>query len=97
MEIALENIDILIDLNGGTLNSGGSLRAHACINLQGDKQLVLIYGYRVHPGLNLMGHKPAPVQISYIGFPVSTGAAYIDYYLADNVALPAEDRFLNEI
>lgn len=33
MEIALEKIDILIDLNGGTLNSGGSLRAHACINL----------------------------------------------------------------
>jgi hypothetical protein len=31
MEIALEKIDILIDLNGGTLNSGGSL--HACINL----------------------------------------------------------------
>jgi predicted O-linked N-acetylglucosamine transferase (SPINDLY family) len=40
-----------------------------------------------------MGHKPAPVQISYIGFPVSTGAKYIDYYLADHVALPAEDRY----
>ena len=39
-----------------------------------------------------MGHRPAPVQISYIGFPVSTGASYIDYYLADNVALPAEHR-----
>jgi predicted O-linked N-acetylglucosamine transferase (SPINDLY family) len=39
-----------------------------------------------------MGHRPAPVQVSYIGFPVSTGAKYIDYYLADHVALPAEDR-----
>lgn len=44
------------------------------------------------PGLSLMGHKPAPVQMSYIGFPVSTGASYIDFYLADHVALPAEDR-----
>ena len=43
-------------------------------------------------GLGLMGHRPAPLQISYIGFPVSTGAKYIDYYLADHVALPAEDR-----
>ena len=41
-----------------------------------------------------MGHKPAPVQISYIGFPTSTGAPYIDYYLADHVALPAEDRYV---
>jgi len=43
-------------------------------------------------GLGLMGHKPSPVQISYLGFPSSTGASYIDYYLADHVALPAEGR-----
>lgn len=54
---------------------------------------VLCTALFVLSGLGLMGHRPAPVQISYIGFPVSTGASYIDYYLADHVALPAEDRY----
>lgn len=40
----------------------------------------------------MMGHRPAPIQASYIGFPTSTGSPYIDYYLADVVALPPEQR-----
>jgi hypothetical protein len=39
-----------------------------------------------------MAHKPAPVQVSFLGFPTSTGAKYIDYYLGDPIALPAEGR-----
>ena len=39
-----------------------------------------------------MAHKPSPVQVSFLGFPTSTGAQYIDYYMADPSALPAEGR-----
>lgn len=39
-----------------------------------------------------MAHKPSPIQVSFLGFPTSTGAEYIDYYMADPSALPAEGR-----
>jgi len=30
--------------------------------------------------------KPAPVQVSYMGFPGTTGATYIDYLVTDEVS-----------
>lgn len=35
---------------------------------------------------------PAPVQVSYLGFPGTMGAAYIDYIIADPTLIPPEDR-----
>lgn len=29
--------------------------------------------------------KPAPIQVSYMGFPGTTGASYIDYLVTDEV------------
>lgn len=37
-----------------------------------------------------MSHSPSPVQLSFLGLPTTTGAPFIDYYLADWVAVPAE-------
>jgi predicted O-linked N-acetylglucosamine transferase (SPINDLY family) len=36
--------------------------------------------------------RPAPVQVSYLGFPGTTGAPYMDYLLADRVVIPEESR-----
>ena len=36
--------------------------------------------------------RPAPVQVSYIAFPGSSGAGFIDYLIADPIVLPAADR-----
>lgn len=63
-KIAARKIDILIDLNGLTKNSG----------------------------IVFMSHRPAPVQISYLGLPTTTGAPYMDYYIGDYIALPPEHR-----
>lgn len=30
--------------------------------------------------------KPAPIQVSYMGFPGTTGATYIDYLVTDEVS-----------
>lgn len=60
--IASKKIDILIDLNGHTKNTG----------------------------LAYLSHRPAPVQMSYLGLPMTTAAQYVDYYIGDAVALPPE-------
>jgi protein O-GlcNAc transferase len=39
------------------------------------------------PGI--LALRPAPIQISYLGYASTMGADFIDYILADNIALPA--------
>jgi protein O-GlcNAc transferase len=41
--------------------------------------------------------RPAPVQVSYLGYPGTMGAGYIDYILADRIVIPGEEkRFYQE-
>lgn len=42
------------------------------------------------PGI--LSFRPAPVQASYLGFPGTTSAPFIDYLLADRFVLPEEHR-----
>jgi protein O-GlcNAc transferase len=70
---------------------------------QPDAQLAALIGdLRVDVAVDLMGytgehraglfaHRPAPVQVSYLGFPASTGAPYMDYIVADDFLIP-QDR-----
>ena len=37
-------------------------------------------------------HRFAPIQISYLGYPGTTGANFIDYIIADEVVIPSECR-----
>ena len=44
-----------------------------------------------HTGLSrlqIFSHRPAPVQASWLGFPGTTGASFIDYFIADAVVAP---------
>lgn len=61
-----------------------------------------IYEDEVDILIDLMGHtrgnrlgifalKPAPIQVSYLGFPGTTGAKFIDYIMADHIVAPKED------
>jgi predicted O-linked N-acetylglucosamine transferase (SPINDLY family) len=38
------------------------------------------------PGI--FAHRPAPIQISYLGYPGTMGAPYIDYIMADETVIP---------
>jgi predicted O-linked N-acetylglucosamine transferase (SPINDLY family) len=45
-------------------------------------------GYTLHHRSGIFAHRPAPVQASYLGYPGTMGAPYIDYILADRIVIP---------
>jgi predicted O-linked N-acetylglucosamine transferase (SPINDLY family) len=47
--------------------------------------------------MGVFAHRPAPLQVNYLGFPGTLGAPYIDYIVADAVVIPDnEQRFFDE-
>jgi predicted O-linked N-acetylglucosamine transferase (SPINDLY family) len=51
-----------------------------------------LMGYTGEHRAGLFAHRPAPVQVNYLGFPATTGSAHIDYLIADQFLIPAERR-----
>jgi protein O-GlcNAc transferase len=45
-------------------------------------------GYTLGCRPGIFARRPAPIQVSYLGFPGTTGADYIDYVIADSVLVP---------
>ena len=59
--------------------------------------VVDLKGYTTHCRPGIFAHRPAPLQISYLGFPATMGAEFIDYILADHHVIPAgSERFYSE-
>jgi predicted O-linked N-acetylglucosamine transferase (SPINDLY family) len=47
--------------------------------------------------LGIFAYRPAPIQISYLGYPGTMGAPFIDYVIADEIVLPFDQqRFFTE-
>ena len=54
-------------------------------------------GYTTDSRPGIIAHRPAPIQISYLGYPATMGTPFIDYIIADKVVAPLEDqRFYTE-
>lgn len=54
-------------------------------------------GHTAHNGLILFKYKPAPVQISWLGYFSSTGIQEMDYFLtSEYCVLPEEEKFFTE-
>lgn len=70
----------------------GDLDAARLIQRENVDILVNLNGFfgQARPGV--FAYRPAPVQVNYLGFPGTTGAAYMDYILADRVVLPDASR-----
>lgn len=47
-------------------------------------------GYTRDSRPNIFAYRAAPIQISYLGYPGTVGATYMDYVLADPVVLPLD-------
>jgi protein O-GlcNAc transferase len=50
--------------------------------------LVDLKGYTKGNRLEICAYHPAPVQVTYLGFPGTTGADFIDYVITDKVVTP---------
>ncbi|HEX3483611.1 MAG TPA: hypothetical protein VHT51_01035, partial [Micropepsaceae bacterium] len=49
-------------------------------------------GYTGDARTGILGHRPAPVQVNYLGYPGTMGAPYMDYLIADPMVIPSQDR-----
>jgi predicted O-linked N-acetylglucosamine transferase (SPINDLY family) len=49
-------------------------------------------GYTKDSRSGIFAHRPAPIQINYLGFVATMGTAFIDYIIADKVVAPLEHR-----
>ncbi len=59
--------------------------------------LVDLKGFTTDSRPGILAHRPAPVQVNYLGYPGSMGTALIDYILADPVVAPfAHQPFFDE-
>ncbi len=63
--------------------------AHTIAN-DGIHILVDLKGYTKDNRLSLLAHRPAPITASYLGFPGSLGASFVDYLITDNIVTPPE-------
>jgi len=61
--------------------------------------LIDLAGHTRHSGLEAMAFKPSPVQVTWLGFPGTTGAPFMDYIIADPTVIPAnqESFYLEKI
>ena len=51
-----------------------------------------LMGYTKNSRFGVLAFRPAPIQASYLGFPATTGADFIDYVIADEIVLPADQQ-----
>jgi predicted O-linked N-acetylglucosamine transferase (SPINDLY family) len=49
-----------------------------------------LMGYTAEERPGILARRPAPVQVSYIGFPATMGSAHVDYLLADPFVIPPD-------
>ena len=52
--------------------------------------LIDLTGHTASNRVAIMAHRPAPVQVSYLGYPATMAAPFMDYVVADAVVLPME-------
>ena len=59
--------------------------------------LVDLQGQTSGARANILGYRPAPIQITYLGLPATTGLPSIDYVIADEFLIPpSEAQFYTE-
>lgn len=88
----VEVSDRFVDLNG--MSDGD---AAAAIFNDGVDILVDLNGHTAGNRLGICARRPAPIQVSYLGFPGSTGAEFFDYLLTDRIVTPpAHQPFYSE-
>ena len=59
--------------------------------------LVELNGHSQHGSFDILRRKPAPIQVSWLGYAGTTGAGYVDYLIADRVVAPNPADFTESL
>jgi protein O-GlcNAc transferase len=51
-----------------------------------------LMGHTRDARIGILGHRPAPVQVSYLGYAGTTGASFVDYIIGDPVVTPFDQQ-----
>jgi predicted O-linked N-acetylglucosamine transferase (SPINDLY family) len=54
--------------------------------------LIDLKGYTADSRIDILAHRPAPIQAHYLGYPGTLGAPFVDYLIADREVIPPERR-----
>ncbi len=54
--------------------------------------LVDLKGFTGGSRTRVLGRRPAPIQVSYLGYPGTLGAPFVDYIIADRTVIPDHHR-----
>jgi protein O-GlcNAc transferase len=49
-------------------------------------------GYTEHQRIAILAYRPAPIQLTFLGYPGTLGTDFIDYLVADPIVVPPEQR-----
>jgi protein O-GlcNAc transferase len=79
------SVDVMVSLTGKNPAQAAEIIHSHRINI-----LVDLNGHTLHSGLPIFSYRPAPVQISFLGYPMTTGSDFIDYFVSDRVSTPAD-------
>jgi len=67
-----------------------SLEAGKAINKDNVDILVELKGYTDGSRIDICAHRPAPIQVAWLGFPGTTGADFLDYIITDKIVTPPD-------
>jgi protein O-GlcNAc transferase len=82
-----ESFDLFIDLEHAS-------HADAAARIRADEVDILVdlNGYTTDGRPEIMALRPAPIQVSYMGYPGTMGTRAIDYVLVDRFVVPADQQ-----
>jgi predicted O-linked N-acetylglucosamine transferase (SPINDLY family) len=79
------------------ISRNSDAEAAALIQKDGIDCLVDLSGHSADNRLGIFCYKPAPVQMTYLGYPMTTGLSTIDYRITNSIADPqGEEQFYSE-
>jgi protein O-GlcNAc transferase len=79
--------DSFLDIGGASDREAAQLLWAEGVDIAVD-----LAGYTEHARTGLFARRAAPVQVSYLGYPGTMGADFIDYLFADRCVLPESNR-----